>query len=277
MTYRNKIKLAIILFVLIVSISMTIIIKGKVPSSQKVKPQENNVLEIDNYNSSNRPFSEIFSEENIKKYEKEIEKRRYVHKPEKIMPEPIKKNRSGMTRPEDKGESFIGYSAEKLLNKLKNGGKIEQRKAAIELWSKYGTEQKKLTEKQKKLLNKEVFRYLRGIKEDFTQNFRQLKILWTLGSDVLLHNVINENRGISENASRLLSLMKKSTIIDQLIKQACNAKEEKDIKKYIFALKYMKINNPIFIKRPIINKKEAEKIYKSKIIPVIKKLKKMIK
>ena len=109
-------------------------------------------------------------------------------------------------------------------------------------------------------------------KSNFEEGYLQLQRLWLLATQGLFNNLINNDNKISEMSARMLSLMKTGKIIDQLIKDAQKAKTPKEIKKYIFALKYMQYNNPSVIKRPQISKSNAEKLYKERVVKILKQL-----
>ena len=128
--------------------------------------------------------------------------------------------RRGFIRPEETGEDFSAFEVEKLLEKLNSGDRIEQRKAANALWDRYGASPSKLTDAEKGAIAEAVARYLGGMKTDFEESFMQLQRLWHLAAPALLANVTAEDASVSENAARLLSVMKTERIIEGLIAES---------------------------------------------------------
>lgn len=184
-----------------------------------------------------------------------------------------KSGRVVFIRPEDRGEDFSAFSTGAILNKLKNGDKVEQRKAANALWVKFGASVEKLTEGEKNEISDSTRKYLSQINSDFEENFMQVQRLWHLAVPVLLEHVTNSDVSVSENSARLLSLMKTPQIIDHLIAKSDGAKSATELKKYIFALQYMKINNRYFLEnRKRMSDIECENYYNNKVVPQIKKL-----
>lgn len=184
----------------------------------------------------------------------------------------ITDNRS-FSRPEERGEDFSGFSSEKLLDKLEKGDKIEQRKAANVLWDKYGTNSEKLSDEGKEKIGKAVDRYLIMTKTDFEEGFLQLQRLWHLAIPALLKNVTNTDEAVSEKSAELITLMKTEKIIRKLVEDSDKAETEADIKKYIFALEFLHINNPSFMeKRTRLADEECNVLYKELVVPQIKKL-----
>jgi len=212
------------------------------------------------------PLAELFSEKNLDEYRK---KNQYVHKPEKI--EPKKEvHKSGMLRPEEQGESYSDYKADMLFKKLGSGDKIEQRKAANEIWLRYGEKKEQLTEEEQELINKSVQRYLEmNTPKMNSEASGQIRRLWHLSVPVLLRNVTNPDKKISNISSYMLSRMKNEAIVDQLLSMRKNVKEDSDIARIDFALRYMEINNREQYKRPQITKEESQKIYDEKIAPIL--------
>ncbi len=218
------------------------------------------------------PFIELISNEKVESY---ISESRYVHRPAVIEPEKTVRNEQRtFIRPEDSGEDFTGYSSEQLLDKLQSGDKIEQRKAANILWDRYGSAPERLDKDDRRLLANCIQRYLLRIPSDFEENFMQLQRLWHLAAPALLDNVPHPETSVSENASRLLSVMKTRQIIDQLVAASDNAASALEARKYVFALEYMKINNPVFLEnRRRMTDQECERAYNELVVPQINVLK----
>lgn len=98
----------------------------------------------------------------------------------------------------------------------------------------------------------------------------QVQRLWHLAAPALLADVTNPDNSVSENSARLLSLMKTPQIIDQLIVKSNSAKSAEDLRKYIFALQYMKINNRYFLEdRKRMSDDECKAYYDNRVIPKI--------
>jgi|AntAceMinimDraft_15_1070371.scaffolds.fasta_scaffold12275_2 hypothetical protein len=266
---REKLFYSVIVLIILVIIFIIILATEKQNSKSPIKSSSLG-QPVD---KQNKPLVDLLSPENII-HERKSQKKKEAYKVEDIQSETKSKKAKRRTflRPEDRGERFSGYSADKLLNKLQTGNKIEQRKASIELWNQYGIGKKALSLKQQQFLNNEVSRYLKMTKSNFEEGYLQLQRLWFLATQGLFNNLTNNDNKISEMSARMLSLMKTGKIIDQLIEDAQKAKTSKEIKKYIFALKYMQYNNPSVIKRQQISKTKAEKFYKEKVAKVINQL-----
>ncbi len=186
----------------------------------------------------------------------------------------LKKNRSFFERPEDEGEDYSSSSTGILLTKLKNGDKIEQRKAANALWTRFGATPLELSDSEKKEIAEAAKGYLQRINEDFEENFMQLQRLWHLAAPSLLVEITAQDVSISENAARLLSVMKTPQIIDELIAQSEKAESKTELDKYIFALEYMKINNRYFVEnRNRMSDDDCKEFFMSRVLPHINKLK----
>ena len=224
-------------------------------------------------NEKELPLFDLFSSDNMTKY---LAKHQYVHKPDIIKDdiEYKKGKKATFSRPEDRGEDYAGFSSRQLLDKLKNGDKIEQRKAANVLWERFGSKADLLGDKEKSMIADRTKEYLSGIKTDFEENTMQIQRLWHLAVPALLANVTHEDVSISENVASLLSVMKTPQILDELIAASNETESMADIGKYIFALEYMKINNPYFVEsRTRMSDSECESYFNEKITPQITLLK----
>lgn len=137
------ISFVVLLFLAILFVSLII---GKFLFTDKPQPklQSNNTtdkpLKIMN---KDQPYSEIVDKEEVELIFSGADFSKYVKVPtdakEEIQCEPKKQNRPTYIRAEDMGEDFSTFITEKILSKLKNGDKIEQRKAAGILWRKFGS------------------------------------------------------------------------------------------------------------------------------------------
>ncbi len=182
--------------------------------------------------------------------------------------------RKRLIRPEERGEDYTVFASEQLLDKLRSGDRIEQRKAANALWTRYGSKADSLDDGEKSMISDRTRAYLSGIKADFEENTMQIQRLWHLAAPALLANVAHEDVSISENAASLLSVMKTPQIIESLVAASNEAETAADIDKYIFALEYMKINNRYFVdNRTRMSDSECEKYYKEHVKPQITLLK----
>ena len=191
-----------------------------------------------------------------------------------INQEPSKHKINRLIRPEERGEDYTVFSSRQLLDKLKNGDKIEQRKAANALWERFGSKADMMNQAEKEMIAERTKGYLAGIKTDFEENTMQIQRLWHLAFPSLLANVAHEDVSISENAASLLSVMKTPQILEEVIAASNEAKSADEISKYIFALEYMKINNPYFVKnRTRMSDSECENYSNEKITPQIMVLK----
>ena len=223
-------------------------------------------------NDMPKPLDELFDE---RSYAEELERKQSQHKPEEIKDDSAdaKGNRKNFSRPEDVGEDFSKNSIEEILGKLKEGDKVEQRKAANALWKKYGANMGELTNDERNEISHCTLKYLSQITSDFEENFMQIQRLWHLAVPALLENVINPDSSISENSARLLSVMKTQQIIELLIGKSDTAKSAVELGKYIFALECMKINNRFFLEnRKRMSDIECKNYYNNKVVPQIKKL-----
>lgn len=231
----------------------------------KISPSSNDVL---------KPFVELFDENN---YSEELSRNQYQHKPEKILPEPSSSKdgkRKTLIRPEEAGEDYSLKNVEYILCKLSDGTKIEKRKAVNELWGRFGMSQTMPSETEQEMIAKATEGYLATIKDDFEESFMQIQRLWHLAVPALLKNVTAQDVSVSENAARLLSVMKTPKIIDKLISDSNKAQFRNDIEKYIFALEYMKINNPYFLdNRSRMSDSECDAYYKEYVSPQVSILK----
>lgn len=231
----------------------------------KISPSSNDVL---------KPFVELFDENN---YSEELSRNQYQHKPEKILPEPSSSKdgkRKTLIRPEEAGEDYSLKNVEYILCKLSDGTKIEKRKAVNELWGRFGMSQTMPSETEQEMIAKATEGYLATIKDDFEESFMQIQRLWHLAVPALLKNVTAQDVSVSENAARLLSVMKTPKIIDKLISDSNKAQSRNDTEKYIFALEYMKINNPYFLdNRSRMSDSECDAYYKEYVSPQVSILK----
>lgn len=231
----------------------------------KISPSSNDVL---------KPFVELFDENN---YSEELSRNQYQHKPEKILPEPSSSKdgkRKTLIRPEEAGEDYSLKNVEYILCKLSDGTKIEKRKAVNELWGRFGMSQTMPSETEQEMIAKATEGYLATIKDDFEESFMQIQRLWHLAVPALLKNVTAQDVSVSENAARLLSVMKTPQIIDKLISDSNKAQSRNDTEKYIFALEYMKINNPYFLdNRSRMSDSECDAYYKEYVSPQVSILK----
>lgn len=222
-----------------------------------------------------KPFVELFDENN---YSEELSRKQYQHKPEKILPEPSskegKRKRKTLIRPEESGEDYSLKDVEFILWKLEDGTKIEQRKAANELWERFGLSQTMPSKTEQVKIAKSTERYLVNIKDNFEESFMQIQRLWHLAVPALLKNVTAQDASVSENAARLLSVMKPPQIIDKLISDSNRAQSPNDMEKYIFALEYMKINNRYFLDNRLrMSDSECEAYYNDHVSPQVSLLK----
>lgn len=220
-----------------------------------------------------KPFVELFDENN---YSEELSRKQYQHKPEKILPEPSSKEgkRKTLIRPEESGEDYSLKDVEFILWKLEDGTKIEQRKAANELWERFGLSQTMPSKTEQVKIAKSTERYLVNIKDNFEESFMQIQRLWHLAVPALLKNVTAQDASVSENAARLLSVMKTPQIIDKLISDSNRAQSPNDMEKYIFALEYMKINNRYFLDNRLrMSDSECEAYYNDHVSPQVSLLK----
>lgn len=231
----------------------------------KISPSSNDVL---------KPFVELFDENN---YSEELSRNQYQHKPEKILPEPSSSKdgkRKTLICPEEAGEDYSLKNVEYILCKLSDGTKIEKRKAVNELWGRFGMSQTMPSETEQEMIAKATEGYLATIKDDFEESFMQIQRLWHLAVPALLKNVTAQDVSVSENAARLLSVMKTPQIIDKLISDSNKAQSRNDTEKYIFALEYMKINNPYFLdNRSRMSDSECDAYYKEYVSPQVSILK----
>lgn len=220
------------------------------------------------------PLSTLFSKEKKAEY---LRKNQYQHKPEKILPEPSSSKdgkRKTLIRPEEAGEDYSLKNVEYILCKLSDGTKIEKRKAVNELWGRFGMSQTMPSETEQEMIAKATEGYLATIKDDFEESFMQIQRLWHLAVPALLKNVTAQDVSVSENAARLLSVMKTPQIIDKLISDSNKAQSRNDTEKYIFALEYMKINNPYFLdNRSRMSDSECDAYYKEYVSPQVSILK----
>lgn len=224
-------------------------------------------------NDMPKPLVELFDENN---YSEELSRKQYQHKPEKILPEPSSKEgkRKTLIRPEEIGEDYSLKDMEFILWKLGDGTKIEQRKAANELWERFGMSQTMPSKTEQVKIAKGTERYLVNIKDDFEESFMQIQRLWHLAVPALLKNVTAQDASVSENAARLLSVMKTQQIIDKLISDSNRVQSPNDMEKYIFALEYMKINNRYFLDNRLrMSDSECEAYYKDHVSPQVSLLK----
>ncbi len=220
-----------------------------------------------------KPFVDLFAEKN---YTDELSRKQYHHKPEKILPEPSPKvgKRKTLICPEEIGEDYLQTDVKYILVKLRDGTQIEQRKAANELWARFGLSRAVPSKTEQEMIAMATERYLVNIKGDFEESFMQIQRLWHLSVPALLKNVTEPEISVSENAARLLSVMKTPQIIDKLISDSNKAQSHNEIKKYIFALEYMKINNRYFLdNRSRMSDSECEAYYKEHVSPQVSILK----
>ncbi len=224
-------------------------------------------------NDAPKPFIDIFNEKN---YTEELSRKQYHHKPEKILSETSPKDgkRKTFIRPEETVEDYSLKDMNYILGKLMDGTIIEQRKVADELWARFGLSQAVPSKTEQEMIAMATERYLVNIKDDFEENFMQIQRLWHLAIPALLKNVTVQDVSVSENAARLLSVMKTPQIIDKLIFDSNKAQSHNDIEKYIFALEYMKINNCYFLdNRSRMSDSECDAYYKDHVSPQVSILK----
>ena len=226
----------------------------------------------ENAEQDETPLEVLFSEEIISEYLASSEPR---HKPETIQDEPKQsiEERRGFLRPEEQGEDFSLLPNQVAFDKLENGDKIEQRKAAEALWKEFGSSADRLTSEEQLVISRVVKRCLSLMNSDYEENFLQLHRLWHLAAPCLIDNILNNDSGISENAAMLLSLMKTREIMMSVIAQTNSAMSEEQIQKAIFALEYLKVNNRVLLDRPQMPVQESEQCYKEYVVPQIMELK----
>lgn len=220
-------------------------------------------------NDAPKPFIDIFNEDN---YTEELSRKQYHHKPEKIHSETSPKDgkRKTFIRPEETVEDYSLKDMKYILGKLRDGTIIEQRKVANELWARFGLSQAGLSKTEQEMIAIATERYLVNIKDDFEESFMQIQRLWHLAVPALLKNVTVQDISVSENAARLLSVMKTPQIIDKLISDSNKAQSHNDIEKYIFALEYMKINNRYFLdNRSRMSDSECDAYYNDHVYPQV--------
>lgn len=228
-------------------------------------------------NRQHNSFEELLSKENWKHYEKLIFTDQNLDPGLKLIESSERKDsahlpkKSGMWIPEEIGKSFHHLSSEKLTEKLLSGDKIEQRKAANTLWNNHLHKKTALTATEKDQIDLSVRNYLSQISKNFEENQMQIQRLWHLAVPELLRSLTDECSETSENATYLLSLMKTPDIIQELIRESVLATDSQTIKKYIFALEYMKINNPFFLpERPRMSDQECRIYFATYIFPHLK-------
>ncbi len=188
------------------------------------------------------------------------------------------KKRKTFIPPEEQGERYDGRETDFLCDRLRNGERIEQRKAALALWTRFGGEDVTLPEDVRQAVFSAVRRYLRGSAAgDFEENFLQLQRLWHLAAPELLEHITDKDWQVSDCAARALSLMKTRWIIDRLQERAERATAPLDLKKCIFALKYLQIHNHVLVEgRPRLSQEESERIYRDRVQPQVERLTRLL-
>ena len=189
------------------------------------------------------------------------------------------KKRKTFIPPEEQGERYDGRETDFLCDRLRNGERIEQRKAALALWTRFGGEDVTLPEDVRQAVSSAVRRYLQGAAAgDFEENFLQLQRLWHLAAPELLEHITDKDWQVSDCAARALSLMKTSRIIDRLQERAERATAPLDLKKCIFALKYLRIHNHVLVEgRPRLSQEESERIYRDRVQPQVERLSRLLR
>ena len=221
------------------------------------------------------PLHILLSSEHEQHY---FDSNQYVHRSDNIKPD-VRDKKNYMLHPEEQGERYDGRETDFLCDRLRNGERIEQRKAALALWTRFGGEDVTLPEDVRQAVSSAVRRYLRGAAAgDFEENFLQLQRLWHLAAPELLEHITDKDWQVSDCAARALSLMKTSRIIDRLQERAERATAPLDLKKCIFALKYLRIHNHVLVEgRPRLSQGESERIYRDRVQPQVERLSRLLR